>query len=384
MSNKFEEIQSHISVLIPDSQDHKLLVLQVVNCLSVHKNVKVFVMSSDKHNYLKYSRYVKHLSYYPETDIKNWIANINTEVERYAIDVILPVFETGIKKLITNKNLIKQNDKLCLLPNLSNFNTAQNKGLLYLHLKANGFPCPESVITSPNELPDLKTLKFPLIAKPVSGFGGGQQIRVLKTNDDVLDYSKSATFSCNAMYQNFIIGYDLTCNVLCSKGEVTAYSIQNSSLFHKDEVTPQKGFEFVNDTKLLTLIKNMMKSLDWSGVANIDCRYDTTDNTFKVIEMNTRYWMNVDASAVANVNFPYLHCLSSLDIYSDVKEADHITYLNLKGLVQQVIKKPTMVFKIGYLKNNTPLVFALKDPLPMLYKFVWRTKNVIISKIKSI
>ncbi|MDB9720823.1 hypothetical protein OAA67_02990 [Winogradskyella sp.] len=129
MSNKFEEIQSHISVLIPDSQDHKLLVLQVVNCLSVHKNVKVFVMSSDKHNYLKYSRYVKHLSYYPETDIKNWIANINTEVKRYAIDVILPVFETGIKKLITNKNLIKQNNKLYLLPNLSNFNTAQNKVL---------------------------------------------------------------------------------------------------------------------------------------------------------------------------------------------------------------------------------------------------------------
>jgi hypothetical protein len=33
------KIKSDFSVLIPDSQDQKLLVLQVVNCLSLHKNI---------------------------------------------------------------------------------------------------------------------------------------------------------------------------------------------------------------------------------------------------------------------------------------------------------------------------------------------------------
>jgi predicted ATP-grasp superfamily ATP-dependent carboligase len=376
------KIKSHISVLIPDSQDHKLLVLQVVNCLSLHKNIKIYVMSSERHNYLKYSRFVKYLSYRPEKDDKNWISNINREVEKYEIDVIMPVFEFGIKRLIENKNQLKEKDKLCVLPDLSKFNTAGDKGLLYLHLKANGFPCPNSVVTKPNDLPDLKILEFPIIAKPVTGFGGGKGIKVLYNNDDVIKYSKSNTFSCNAIYQNFINGYDLCCNVLCDKGEVIAYSIQNASVIDKYDVEPQIGFHFIKDLELIEIIKKIMKSLDWSGVANIDCRYDEKEDLFKIIEINTRYWINVDASAIANVNFPYLHCLLSKNIVHEVQETNNITYFNLKGLVRQVIKKPAIAFNIGYLKNNTPLMFALKDPLPILYKFVWRTKNVLVRKIQ--
>jgi glutathione synthase/RimK-type ligase-like ATP-grasp enzyme len=56
----------------------------------------------------------------------------------------------------------------------------------------------------PNELPDLKTLEFPIIAKPVTGFGGEQRINVLYNSEDVIKYSKSNTFSSNAIYQNFI------------------------------------------------------------------------------------------------------------------------------------------------------------------------------------
>jgi predicted ATP-grasp superfamily ATP-dependent carboligase len=57
---------------------------------------------------------------------------------------------------------------------------------------------------------------------------------------------------------------------------------------------------------LIEAIKKIMKSLDWSGVANIDCRYDEKEEIFKIIEINTRYWINVDASAIANVNLALL------------------------------------------------------------------------------
>jgi hypothetical protein len=66
LNNEMNSIQSDISVLIPDSQDHKFLVLQFINCLALHKNIKIYVMSSDRHNFVKYSRRIKHLSYYPE------------------------------------------------------------------------------------------------------------------------------------------------------------------------------------------------------------------------------------------------------------------------------------------------------------------------------
>jgi D-aspartate ligase len=207
---------------------------------------------------------------------------------------------------------------------------------------------------------------------------------VLYNSEDVIKYSKSNTFSCNAIYQNFIKGYDLCCNVLCDKGEVIAYSIQKASVIDTYDVAPQTEFHFIKNLELIEVIKKIMKSLDWSGVANIDCRYDEKEEIFKIIEINTRYWINVDASAIANVNFPYLHCLLSKNIKHEVQEADNITYFNLKGLVREMLKTPALAFNIRYLKNNTPLMFSLKDPIPMLYKYVWRTKNVFVSKIKKL
>lgn len=376
------EPSSNMSILIPDSQDHKPLVLQVIHCLSLQSNITIYVMSSDKVNYLRYSRYVKHFSYYPYINDENWINNIESEVEKYGIDVILPVFEIGIKKIIQNKDRFRRIDKVSILPNLSSFMTAGDKGLLYYYLENNGFSCPKSVVTKPNEFPDLKELEFPLIAKPVIGFGGGQEIRVLKNDDDVLEYSKRYKNSCNAIYQNFIKGYDLCCNVLCDKGVLKAYSIQDARVSKEGSLAPQTGFRFIEELEVIQITKKLMKSLDWSGVANIDFRYDNKDGSFKIIEINTRYWMNVEASAIAALNFPYLHCLVSLNKKHDLIEAKNIVYLNLKGLVSQIAKSPSTIFKIGFLKNNTPLFFAFKDPIPMIYRFVWRTKNKIISRIK--
>lgn len=378
-----ERTPRNISILIPDSDDHKNLALQVINCLSLIKEVKIYIVSSNKHSYLKFSRYVSHFSYYPKLSDENWVDHINLEVEKYSIDFILPVFEFGIRKLIELKDSLIAKDKLSILPSLMSFDTARDKGLLYQHLKTHGFPCPESVVTKPHETPNLSHLEFPMIAKPVIGFGGGQQIKVLNTIDDVENYRDSISFSCNTIYQNFIYGYDLCCNVLCKKGEVIAYSIQTTSIFKKKGVTPQAGFSFVQEHQLLELVKNVMKSLEWSGVANIDCRYDERDDNFKIIEINTRYWINVDASAVAKVNFPYLHCLLTLNKDIVIPEALNIFYLNLKGLVKEVTRRPAIMFRVNYLKNNTPLLFALKDPAPMVYKFVWRTKNIILNKFKS-
>lgn len=373
--------KSDISVLIPDGDDHKLLVLQVINCLSLIKGIKIHVMSTNRHNHLRYSRYVKYVLCYPETNDKDWINNINSAVEKFAIDVILPVFEVGTKRLIENKFHIKEKNKLCALSSLSNFEKAINKGSLYQHLKKNGFPCPKSVIVKPKELPVINDLKFPVIAKPVTGYGGGQEISILKNSIEVQDFNTSNRLSCNIIFQNFIHGYDICCNVLCINGEIKAYSMQKANIFQNGEVTPQIGFSFVKELKLLEIMTNLMKSLDWSGVANIDCRYDENDNTFKIIEINPRFWINVDASAIANVNFPYLFCLSTLNISYKIQEANTIDYLNLKGLVKSIVKNPFLIFRVTYLRKNTPLIFPLKDPIPMIYKFIWRTKNIVVKKL---
>lgn len=122
------------------------------------------------------------------------------------------------------------------------------------------------------------------------------------------------TLSCQKknheiLLQDFIDGFDVTCNVFCEKGKLLAYTMQKAVLVKSVKVTPQTEFIFFNDDSLLELMKDLMLSLNWSGVANIDFRFDKINKTYKVIEINPRFWFNTEASAMMNVNFPYILCL---------------------------------------------------------------------------
>ena len=67
---------------------------------------------------------------------------------------------------------------------------------------------------------------------------------------------------------------------------------------------------------------------------------------FKVIEINTRFWVSLDASLIAGVNFPYLYCLSSMESLFQKPQYNFVEYLNLKGLIKRIKQDMKFVFKI--------------------------------------
>jgi len=374
--------RKEISVLIPDSESH--LVMFVVNCLSQFSEIKIFLMSNKKHIAMRYSRHVHKFSYYKKTNSDlDWINNINTETNKYNIDVIMPIFEDGIKTIIKHKELLSSNNKLGVLPSLDNFNTAINKGLLIKHLESNEIPYPKSVLIEPEKSYDINLVEFPIIIKPLEGFGGGMGIYVFENKQELEQFLKTSKFNYTYLAQNYIKGYDIDCSVLCKDGEILAFTIQKGTMFGKSKFLPQIGIQFLYEKELYKIIEKLMKSLNWSGVAHIDLRYDENDKLFKVIEVNTRFWVSLDASLIAGVNFPYLYCLTSLSENFQKPSYKHIKYLSLKGVIKRIKKNKRFMLNTEFIYNNTPIKFAIKDPLPMVYKFVWRTKNILISKFKT-
>ena len=334
-----------ISILIPDGEIHVLL--YVVNCFSLIKNVKLYVMSSDKNSHMKYSRFIEKFIYHPETSKEEWINHINDEVNNYNIDLVLPIYETGIKTIVENKKKINKENKLCNLPDIWSLNSAGNKGLLYLHLKEHHIPSPVTQIIKLGHLVNTQDFTFPVIIKPVEGGGGGKGIEIVNNNEEVLNYFKTNQFDCDTIMQEFIKGYDLCCNVLCKNGNLIAYSIQKGTVFRDGILTPQIGFDFIENQELFESTKKLMKSLNWSGVANIDWRYDENEKVFKVIEINTRFWLGTDAPSIAGVNFPYLYCLSSLGDNLELQKPKLLSYLSMEGLARSFKKNPFFVFKFS-------------------------------------
>ncbi|MCK5443431.1 MAG: ATP-grasp domain-containing protein, partial [Maribacter sp.] len=178
-------------------------------------------------------------------------------------------------------------------------------------------------------------------------------------------------------------GHDIDCSVLCKEGEVLAYTIQKGNLWNKKAFSPPIGLSMVYEPKLLETIKRLMKSLHWSGVAHVDLRYDKKSKTFKVLEINPRYWATLHASLMAGINFPYLLCLSTEGIKYNVPNYENIEYLNLKGLFQRISDNKLFILRWKYIWKNTPLKYTLMDPLPIVYKFIWRTKNIVMRKFRK-
>ena len=366
-----------IAILIPDGEIH--VIMYVVNCFSLVKNVKVYVMSSKINSHMKYSRFIEKFIYYPETNHDEWIKQINYEVEKYGIDLVMPVYEKAINVLANNLSKLRYPDNLVNLSSAQDLYSAGNKGALYRHLKSHNIPCPNTLIIKPNNLTEIVNLNYPVVIKPVEGGGGGKGIKIATNKEEVLKYYTTYTFNCDSIIQEFINGYDLCCNVLCKDGDLIAYSIQKGTVFRDGILTPQIGFDFIENEALLQTTKKLMKSLNWSGVANIDWRFDEKENVFKVIEINTRFWLGTDAASIAGVNFPYLYCQSSLGQEIELKKTESISYLSLEGLARILKRNPLSVFKFKYIYNHSPIRFIIKDPFPILYKMLSILKLVGIS-----
>ncbi len=339
-------------------------------------------MSNKKNMAMKYSRHVHHFSFYPKTKNESgWVENINREIKAHDIDVIMPVFENGIRTLIKHKDLLIDPKKLVDLPTITSFNVAINKWNLSEYLRGNDILGPKSVLIKSSfthfNNSELLNIKFPVIIKPNEGYGGGQGVTVFNTIDELNDYLSTNNITYDAILQEYIDGDDMGCNVLCKEGEILAFTMQRGIMWNKNIFAPQIGHEFLIDTTLYIQIEHLVKALNWSGVACVDLRYSPMENRFYIIEINTRYWRSLLGSLIAGLNFPYLYTLSSLNLEFPNYEFKHITYLNLKGLIKRIRINPLFVFDLNFIWNNTPLKFALLDPLPMMYKFVLRQKNLV-------
>lgn len=378
----------NISVLIPDGET--TLLSNVVHSLSLIKSIKIYVISSHKRQYLKYtitsnscfkhSRFIEKYVYFENTSTEAWLDKIDRTVEDYGIDLIMPIFDVTTKRILEHKHQLKHKSKLCYLSHLTDFETALRKDLLYKFLTAKNLPRPESIVVDTTQNVDFSTIKFPIVGKPSFGYQGGMRVSLLKNKDALNTYLASVKTDYPILLQQYIKGFDVSCNVLCNNGKIQAYTMQKANNLDEIQLTPQHEFTFFYDEALLELMKTLMKALNWSGVANIDFRYDQTDNLYKVIEINPRFWLNTEASALAGVNFPYLYCLMSLNKPLEFIPVKEGKFLHLKVLVKRLFRNPFLIFKFSFLRKHTPFRFVIKDPVVLWYKFIWRTNNKLSSK----
>jgi len=60
----------------------------------------------------------------------------------------------------------------------------------------------------------------------------------------------------------------------------------------------------VKDKRLFDYGKTLLDSLHWHGPAQVEVKLDLSDNNYKLLEVNPKFWGTLDLSIKCGVNFP--------------------------------------------------------------------------------
>lgn len=362
-------MSSKCHVLIPDG--HSTWALTVINCLAQNSNYKLFILSQKKRTPTKYSKYTAYYQYYNQASDEEWLDIITEEVQTNNISVIIPIAESEIRFLIKHQKYLPKSVKAIPLPEISSFETAINKLKLSKFLESRNLPHPKFKSNSNSEAISDYDLNFdfPVLIKPLHDKGGDgiQKINSKKELDQFFDTNSNEN---DVLIQEYISGYDIDCSVICSNGNILAHTIQKGNLKGHNAFAPQLGFDFLNNDGIYNVVSQLMKSLNWSGVAHVDLRYDELEKDYKIIEINARFWGSVEGSKFAGVNFPDLAIQLAANGQIEKHHYKEIKFMRLKGVLKTIKRNPFFILKRKFLLNHTETKSFLRDPLPTCFRFV--------------
>ena len=340
--------------------------LGVLYCL--HKyNFTCYLLTHNSKNAAKFSRFVKKAYFYEESEDQS--AHIIRIVKKHQIDLIMPYDEIDIRKVTENKDLLSKHAACVWGTEPELFTIGIHKRKLAEFLDDHKLPCPPFT-TFDNKLKlesIIADFGFPLLVKPVRS-SAGRMIQKLSSKEAVQDFFASGLEDkSNFILQPFIVGSDITCNVICRHGEILCYTIQESPVKSGSDFNSNDTLCYHEDEQVISVVGQMMKKLNWHGVACVDIRRDARTNAIYVLEINGRFWASVAPSYVkAGVNFPVILAMLSLEEQVELPRQKDAKQISLQQYIEMKKSRQKASFR------DTKFMAYFADPIARMMQLAWR------------
>jgi len=305
--------------------------LGVIYCLKSY-NYNFYLLTHNKKNAARFSRHISKTFFYNdhEEDVVELAASI---LKLYHIDYLIPYDEIETRKITEKRAYLSQFASITIATNPEFFNIGIHKLQLATFLTAHNIPCPQFATFSQTE--KIKKIVdefgFPLLVKPVRQ-SAGRMIQKFYDWDSLNSFFETPGIEKDEfVIQPFIIGSDLTCNVICEAGKIICYTIQESPIKYGSNFSTNDILEYHEDPEVLKIVGDMMQLLHWNGVACVDMRRNSIDNSVKILEINGRFWASVVPSFTkAGLNFPFILLKKSLGEPVDIPIQKNAIQVSLK------------------------------------------------------
>lgn len=293
------------------------------------------------------------------TDADAWIESIESVVKKHNIDLTFAGDEKAIEFLIDHQARLSEFTKLPTLLSKDNFNIARNKASLSQFIFENNLSQPKTFIYKKDiDLTGLSSLEFPVLLKLPSGEGGAG-IEKFTDETTLKEYLLNNDFDEEVLCQEYISGRDICISLMCKNGDITAYTIQQCLINNPKLYAPSLSVEFLYHESVLSEASQLMKLLNWQGVAHIDMRLNELTGQVYVIEINPRFWGSLIASLVAGVNFTWLYCQQMLNLPAEYHGYKHVQFIHIKTMFEYLRGKHILLSPLRLWSLRTGLSFRL-------------------------
>ena len=354
--------------------------ISIMMCLSKLK-MKIYTMSVDNSHHVKESKYCSGYIIYDKNDLLKEndiiIDKINDYCKRQKIDVIIP---SGIESTIfisKVRNRIISETEIFPVANWETLKLLNNKWSFLELMKDNGISCPRTMLIT--ELCQIKSLdiEFPIMIKQLELDASRSVVKLNSFEELEMYLSKRNENNFNALpllIQEYIPGIDMGINILAKNGKIIAYNMHK---YYPNGVS-RNVTEFLKDDNVLNIGRQIVCCCNFTGVANIDLRFDDRDKSIKVIECNPRFWGMLYASMFTGINFPYLGILiaQNKELPKDMNYKC-VRYVLPSRLVYESIKKISLE---DFTKENLYFIWQIIDD-PLLYVHILiKLRSLFIKK----
>ena len=335
-----------------------LSAIRAIGTAFPHTTIHTLSIASDDVQISNYSKYVSlhHTLNFSEGD--EFLQEVIFQIKKTGAKILLPIDEECARFVSAHLEIFNKHVKLPPLSPVDLLDVLIRKDRLAGLLKSKGFPTPETYCIKDLDPLSLPNDFFPCLVKPIRGSGGRGFLEIgdLSALKKLLDQKKYD----NYILQKMIAGSDIGCNVLAVDGKIKAYTIQRG--FFKDGYSFSKAIRFESNKILFDQVEQFIRAIGYSGIANLDYRFDNRDGLPKLIDFNARYWSNLEGSKAAGIDFTLLNCLEALNIPYEKPIFKHCNYLLGKAVYRSY--KSTN----GNIPTFTDLKSRITDPLPELLR----------------
>jgi D-aspartate ligase len=259
--------------------------------------------------------YVKGLSFSevlpdPELEESLFIEKLILLGDRERRPVLIDLESAALEVVGRYQDELREHFRL-LIPSAEILDIALDKWKTVDFFTRNRLGAPVSVQVTDESSVSLYEGAYPAVFKPRRGKGGRGQV-VVRSESEAVNFYRTLTENHEGyILQEWIPGPVTnlhSCGILCSPGgEINALFTGQRLGVTQTARVPEGVTSYIRSVRIEDLIEvatTFARESGWTGMAEFEFKKDDRDDTFKILEINPRFWAWVQLPVSCGIDFP--------------------------------------------------------------------------------